>query len=81
MIASNTANLADRLHELRQPLNVIRLATGNLRTALGPQLDASAAAYLLAKLERIDQQIDRANALADDLARAAAPRTVGPRQA
>jgi|GEM_PF-2045012 len=80
MIATNRTSLADRLHELRQPLNVIRLATGNLRTALGPQLDSAAAAYLLAKLDRIDQQIDRANALADDLATTAAQDIAASRQ-
>ena len=58
------------LHELRQPLNVIGLATGNLRAALCPALSREQADYLIAKLDRIDQQVARVAELADQLAEA-----------
>jgi len=52
-------------HEARQGLNAIRLTTGNLRARLGGALDGEQAAYLLAKLEKIDRQIDRLSDLLD----------------
>lgn len=51
------------MHDLTQPLNVIRLATGNIRIRILPQLGAAEADYLANKLKRIDLQIDRAAAL------------------
>jgi hypothetical protein len=59
------------LHELRQPLNVIGLATGNLRAALCPGLSREQAEYLVAKLDRIDEQVARVAQLADQMAAAA----------
>lgn len=59
------------LHELRQPLNVIGLATGNLRSALCPGLGREQADYLMAKLDRIDEQVRRVAQLADQMAEAA----------
>lgn len=71
MVTDEQARLADCLHDLRQPLNVIGLATANLRSALCPQLEGGQAEYLQAKLGRIEEQLARANALADQLAETA----------
>lgn len=57
-----------KLHDAKQPLNVIRLAAGNIRTRVLPLLEPEDAAYLVEKLERIDRQVDRAAALLDGLA-------------
>lgn len=51
------------LHDMRQPLNVIRLTGGNIRLRILPLLDESAGAYLEGKLDRIEEQIQRAAAL------------------
>lgn len=71
MAIENVSKVSDCLHELRQPLNVIGLATGNLRSALCPGLSPEQADYLRAKLDRIDEQVSRVAALADELASAA----------
>lgn len=72
MTDEGDATVSDFLHELRQPLNVIGLATGNLRSALCPGLGQEQAAYLAAKLDRIDEQLARVASLADQMAEAAA---------
>lgn len=53
------------LHELKQPLNVIRLATDNIRVRILPLLESDEAGYLEAKLDRIERQIYRAASLWD----------------
>ena len=68
------------LHELRQPLNVIGLATGNLRSALCPGLGREQSDYLVAKLDRIDEQVARVASLADQLAAAARDAVAATRQ-
>lgn len=68
MTDEGDARVSDVLHELRQPLNVIGLATGNLRSALSPGLAKEQADYLIAKLDRIDEQVSRVASLADQLA-------------
>ena len=50
----------EALHDLQQPLNVIRLASGNIRARLVPQLLEEEANYLNEKLDRIDNQVLRA---------------------
>lgn len=75
------AKVSDCLHELRQPLNVIGLATGNLRSALCPGLGREQADYLIAKLDRIDEQVARVALLADQLAAAAREALLAARQA
>ena len=59
---------AMRVHDLRQPLNIIRLASGNIRARLLRHLGPEDAAYLTAKLESIDAEAARAADLADQLA-------------
>ena len=71
MTDEGDATVSDFLHELRQPLNVIGLATGNLRSALCPGLPQEQSGYLIAKLDRIDEQVSRVSQLADQLAAAA----------
>lgn len=53
------------LHELKQSLNVIRLATDNIRVRILPLLESDEAGYLAAKLDRIERQIYRAANLWD----------------
>lgn len=72
MTVQAESKVAECLHELRQPLNVIGLATGNLRSALCPGLGREQADYLIAKLDRIDEQLARVASLADQMAEAAA---------
>lgn len=54
-----------RLHDLRQPLNVISLAVANLRARLAPSLNDEDRAYLNDKLQRIEQQVARAAQILD----------------
>jgi len=53
-------------HDLRQPVNVLRLTAANLRSRLVPSLDEAASTYLLAKLERIEKQADSLSQLIDE---------------
>ena len=64
-----------RIHDFRQPLNVIRLATGNIRVRVLPLLTPTDAAYLIAKLDSIDAEVGRAVALAEVLVEPAPPPT------
>lgn len=80
MAIESDGRVSDCLHELRQPLNVIGLATGNLRSALCPGLSREQADYLSAKLDRIDEQVARVAALADQLATAAREAVLASRQ-
>ena len=81
MVDDGDARVSDFLHELRQPLNVIGLATGNLRSALCPGLAQEQADYLRAKLDRIEEQVSRVALLADQLAGAAREALLAARQA
>ena len=81
MTGDAQTRVADCLHELRQPLNVIGLATGNLRSALCPGLSKEQADYLIAKLDRIDEQVVRVATLADQMAAAASDAVSTPRAA
>ncbi|MBS3927121.1 MAG: hypothetical protein KGZ65_00255 [Sphingomonadales bacterium] len=57
---------AERLplaHEIRQPLNILRLVCTNLRGRLVPLLDPSESEYLEHKLARIEEQITRIDEL------------------
>lgn len=53
------------LHQLRQPLNVIRLATANLRKRIEPALGEEDQEYLVRKLEQIEKQIQRTIEIAE----------------
>lgn len=48
------------LHDLKQPLNVISLACGNIRDRVGSALVSDDADYLDRKLTRIEGQVQRA---------------------
>lgn len=53
-------------HDARQGLNAIRLTSGNLRVRLPAMLTFEEERdWLLAKLEKIDRQVDRLSALLD----------------
>lgn len=54
------------LHDLMQPLNIIRLSCGNIRARMGGY-SAADAEYLAAKLTRIEEQVVRAAELLQDL--------------
>lgn len=55
------------MHDLAQSLNVIRLAAGNIRIRILPELAEAEAAYLANKLDRIEQHVDRSAAMAERL--------------
>ena len=59
---------AKTLHEIMQPLNIIRLSCGNIRARMGGY-SADDAEYLVAKLTRIEEQVVRATELLQDLKR------------
>ena len=59
---------AKTLHEIMQPLNIIRLSCGNIRARMGGY-SAEDAEYLIAKLTRIEEQVVRATELLQDLKR------------
>lgn len=61
------------VHELSQPLNVISVATANLRNALSGKLPDDMQDYLLRKLARIDEQIERAQGVVDRYGKDPAP--------
>jgi hypothetical protein len=46
-------------HDIRQPLNIVMLACANLRIRIAPHLGPEDAAYLDAKIGRIEEQIAR----------------------
>ena len=54
------------LHDIMQPLNIIRLSCGNIRARMG-SYSTGDAEYLLAKLMRIEEQVVRATELLQDL--------------
>jgi nitrogen fixation/metabolism regulation signal transduction histidine kinase len=60
-------------HDLKQPLNVIRLAAENLRLRITPALTEEDSRYLNEKLDRIENQICRAVTMID-AAQSASPR-------
>ena len=57
---------AKTLHEIMQPLNIIRLSCGNIRARMAGY-SAEDAEYLIAKLVRIEEQVVRATELLQDL--------------
>jgi nitrogen fixation/metabolism regulation signal transduction histidine kinase len=57
---------AKALHEIMQPLNIIRLSCGNIRARMAGY-SAEDAEYLIAKLMRIEEQVVRATELLQDL--------------
>jgi hypothetical protein len=54
------------LHDIMQPLNIIRLSCGNIRARMG-SYSVGDAEYLLAKVMRIEEQVVRATELLQDL--------------
>ena len=57
------------LHDIMQPLNIIRLSCGNIRARMG-SYSTGDAEYLLAKVVRIEEQVVRATELLQDLKKA-----------
>jgi nitrogen fixation/metabolism regulation signal transduction histidine kinase len=62
----NSENGGSKLHQLMQPLNIIRLSCGNIRVRIAKALDEENAEYLNAKLDRIEEQVTRLNQLLQD---------------
>ena len=56
------------LHEIMQPLNIIRLSCGNIRARVSnrPSEDSD---YLIEKMVRIEEQVMRATKMLQDLKR------------
>lgn len=59
-------NGGSKLHQLMQPLNIIRLSCGNIRVRIAKTLNDADAEYLNAKLDRIEEQVTRLNQLLQD---------------
>ena len=59
MAVDDTDQRSKLLHSARQPLNVINLVVENLRNVLLPDLPEEKSAYLVRKLSRIEQQVER----------------------
>lgn len=59
---------AKTLHDVLQPLNIIRLSCGNIRARMG-DYTTDDAIYLITKLMRIEEQVVRATELLQDLKR------------
>lgn len=66
-LAVSGEELRRLLHDLKQPLNIIRLANGNVRHRVVPTLADEDAAYLSAKLDRIEEQVQRAADLVEQI--------------
>lgn len=62
----NLENGGSKLHQLMQPLNIIRLSCSNIRVRIAKALDEGDAEYLNAKLDRIEEQVTRLNQLLQD---------------
>lgn len=54
---------AHTVHDLAQPLNVIRLVTDNIRMRISPHLPDEEALYLIAKCQKIEGQVARATSM------------------
>lgn len=61
------------LHDLAQPLNVIRLASVNIRVRIVPELSEAEAEYLASKLDRIERQVDRIAAMFEETCSQSSP--------
>lgn len=55
-------------HDLKQPLNVIRLVSDNIKFRIMPQLGSEDLEYLAVKLSRIDDQIEKIMSMVDQAA-------------
>ena len=56
---------AKTLHDVLQPLNIIRLSCGNIRARIG-KYSTDDTEYLIAKVMRIEEQVVRATELLQD---------------
>lgn len=56
---NSTSQKGVTAHDFMQPLNVIQLASGNIRARVMPTLAPAEAEYLGAKLEGIERQVAR----------------------
>lgn len=54
------------LHDITQPLNIIRLSCGNIRARM-ENVSTDDAEYLIAKVMRIEEQVVRATELLQNL--------------
>jgi nitrogen fixation/metabolism regulation signal transduction histidine kinase len=54
------------LHDIMQPLNIIRLSCGNIRARM-ENASTDEAEYLIAKVARIEEQVVRATELLQNL--------------
>ncbi len=53
-------------HDIRQPLNIMMLACANLRARIAPGLSPEDAAYLDAKIGRIEEQVQRISGMLEN---------------
>lgn len=59
---------SNTLHEIMQPLNIIRLSCGNIRARISNHPSENSD-YLVEKMVRIEEQVVRATKLLQDLKR------------
>lgn len=62
-VMGGTGDSAPSVHDMRQPLNIVQLACANLRARFAHDLDGAQAAYLEAKISRIEEQVARLDAM------------------
>lgn len=63
----NAEILRTAFHEIRQPLNVIRMANGNIKHRLQTDRDKPDVEYLLSKADRIEAQAMRAHHIMEQI--------------
>ena len=61
----------EKLHQLVQPLNVIQMTCGNIRVRLS-HAGSEDASYVIAKVERIEEQLARATQLLQEMTQSVA---------
>ncbi len=61
-----TEEQAKMLHEIMQPLNIIRLSCSNIRTRVSNN-PGDHSDYILQKMERIEEQVIRATQLLQEM--------------
>lgn len=65
-MSKTTEDQAKMLHEVMQPLNIIRLSCSNIRARIANN-PGDHSEYILQKMERVEEQIVRATQLLQEL--------------
>jgi hypothetical protein len=65
-MSKTTEKQAKMLHEIMQPLNIVRLSCSNIRTRVSKN-SGDHSEYILQKMDRIEEQIIRATQLLQEM--------------